>query len=369
MHRIRLVVLLLLASVLLAAPAAHGTSSGLVVSQVYASGGNSGATYANDYVELLNRGSTPVDLTGWTLQYASASSTSWQTTALAGTVQPGRYYLVALASGGTTGTSLPAADATGTSNLAAAGGKVAVVADSTALGCGASAGSCSTAAGVVDLVGYGSATDFEGAGAAPAPDATTADVRAGTGCTDTDDNAADFTKATADPHNSSSAAATCSGGGGGGGGGGGSTGASQTAAVDVDVQPVLSISLEHAALSFGNAVAGQTPAPLSERVTVVSNSATGYALTVHRSAFTPADLPLAIASTAPAGGQLGSGLGGGALVPIPVAPAPDLAVGTTSTATSAGGDVWPASLGFASPLPVVPPGHYTATVTFTAVAR
>ncbi len=366
MHRIRLVVLALLAGVLLAAPAAHGTSSGLVVSQVYASGGNSGATYANDYVELLNRGSTSVDLTGWTLQYASASSTSWQTTALSGTVQPGRRYLVALASGGTTGTSLPTADATGTSNLAASGGKVAIVDGSAALTCGASAGSCSAAAGVVDLVGYGSATDFEGAGAAPAPDATTADVRAGTGCTDTDDNAADFTKDAAAPHNSSSPAATC---GGGGGGGGSQTGSSQDAAVDVDVQPVLSITLEHAALSFGNAVAGQTPAPLSERITVVSNSATGYALTVHRSAFTPTDLPLAIASSAPADGQLGSGLGGGSLLPIPVAPAPDLAVGTTSTATSGGGDVWPASLGFASPLPVVPPGHYTATVTFTAVAR
>lgn len=361
MHRIHTVVLLALAAALLAVPAAHGTSPGLVISQVYASGGNSGATYANDYVELLNRGSSPVDLSGWTLQYASASSTSWQTTALSGTVQPGRYYLVVLASGGATGTALPTADATGTSNLAASGGKVAIVNGTTALSCGASAGSCSGASGVADLVGYGSATDYEGAGAAPAPDATSADVRTGGGCTDTDDNSADLTTAPASPHTSSSPAATC--------GGTTQSSGSQDAAVDVDVQPVLSISLEHASLSFGNAVAGQTPAALSERITVVSNSATGYALTVHRSAFTPADLPLAIASTAPAGGQLGGGLAGGALAPIPVTPATDLAVGTTSAASPAGGDVWPASVGFSGPLPAVPAGHYSATVTFTVVGR
>jgi len=362
MHRTRLVLLALLAGVLLAAPAAHGTSPGLVISQVYSAGGNSGAAFSNDYVELLNRGSTPVDLTGWTVQYASASSTSWQATTLAGTVQPDHYYLVALASGGSSGSALPTPDATGSTNLAASGGKVAIVASSTPLTCGATAGSCSAAPSVADLIGYGSATDYEGAGAAPAADAVSADVRGATGCTDTDDNSADFTAAAAAPRTSASPAAGCTGGSS-------QITTSQPAAVDVDVQPALSLSLEHASLSFGNAVAGQTPPALSERLTVLSNSPTGYALTVHRSAFTPADLPLALASSAPAGGQLGGGLGGGALVPIPVQPAPDLAIGTTSGASPSGGDVWPASIGFSAPLPAVPAGHYTATVTFTVVAR
>lgn len=362
MQRTRILALLLLAAVLLVAPAAHGTSSSLVVSQVYASGGNSGATFANDYVELLNRGSTAVDLSGWTIQYASASSTSWQATPLAGTVQPDHYYLVALASGGSVGSALPTADASGTSNLAASGGKVAIVDGSSELTCGSAPGSCSAAPGVVDLLGYGSATDYEGAAPAAAPDATNADLRAGAGCADSDSNDADFSVAPASPRTSASPAATCDGSGG-------DATSSQTAAVDLDVQPVLSISLEHATLSFGNAVAGQTPAALSERLTVVSNSATGYALTVHRSAFAPADLPLALASSAPTGGQLGSGLSGGGLVPIPVQPAPDLAVGTTSAASPTGGDVWPASIGFSTPLPAVPAGHYTATVTFTVVGR
>ena len=362
MNRTRLVVLTLLATLLLAAPAAHGTSPGLVLSQVYAGGGNSGATFANDFVELLNRGSTPVDLGTWTLQYASASATSWQVTPLSGTVQPGRYYLVALASGGANGAALPTADATGSTNLAASGGKVALVDDASALTCGASAGSCSAVTSVGDLIGYGSATDYEGSAAAPAPSATLADVRADEGCTDTDSSSSDFTTAAPAPRTSASPAADCSSGTS-------SSGGTQAATVDVDVQSVLSISLEHASLSFGNAAAGDTPAPLSERLTVVSNGTTGYALTVHRAAFTPADLPLAIASSAPSGGQLGGGLAGGALARIPVPPAADLAVGTTSAPSIPGGDVWPASLGFAAPLPVVPPGHYTTTVTFTVVGR
>jgi uncharacterized protein len=102
---------------------------------------------------------------------------------------------------------VPAADATGTSNLAVTGGKIAVVHDATALSCGASPGSCSAGASVEDLAGYGGAADYEGSGAAPAPSATTALARAGGGCTDTDDNAADFATAAPNPLDSSAAAA------------------------------------------------------------------------------------------------------------------------------------------------------------------
>ena len=90
MHRINLVALLLIAAVVLAAPSALAATSSVVVSQVYAGGGNAGATYQNDFVELFNRGSAAVDLTGWTVQYASATSTSWSATPLSGTIAPGR---------------------------------------------------------------------------------------------------------------------------------------------------------------------------------------------------------------------------------------------------------------------------------------
>ena len=108
---------------------------------------------------------------------------------------------------------------------------------------------------------------------------------------------------------------------------------------------------------------------MSERVTVSSSNDAGYALTVHRSAFVPADLPLGLSSTAPAGGQLGPALVGGATAAIPIAPAADLLIGTTAARSVQGGDAWPTKVGFVGPLPVVPPGHYSATVTYTVIGR
>ena len=50
-----------------------------------------------DVPERLHRAvqlATPVDLTGWTVEYASSTGTTWQKTPLAGTIAPGQYYLV-----------------------------------------------------------------------------------------------------------------------------------------------------------------------------------------------------------------------------------------------------------------------------------
>jgi Lamin Tail Domain len=363
MHRVRLLTALAFAAALLVAPAARSASSDMVVSQVYGGGGNSGATYANDFVELFNRGATAVDLGTWSIQYASASGTSWQVTPLSGSVQPGKNFLVQLASAAAVGAALPTPDATGTTNLANSGGKVAVVRSATALTCGVSAGSCSADASVVDVIGYGSATDFEGTGAAPSLSNTTADLRAGGGCTDTDVNDGDFASAPPTPRNSATAAAPCSGGPPP------EESGSANAGVDIDIEGVLSITLERQNISFGSALAGESPASVSERVTVSSNNAAGYALSVHRSAFQPADLPLGMTASAPTGGQIGPQLAGGAKAAIPIAPAPDLLIGTTAARSATGGDAWPTNVSFVSPLPVVPPGHYTATVTYTVIGR
>jgi hypothetical protein len=350
MTKTRLLPVLLAAAALLAAPFAHGATSNVVVSQIYAGGGNASASFANDFVELFNRGNTAVNLTGWTLQYASASSTSWQDTTLAGSIGPGRYFLVQLASTAAVGSPLPAADTTGTTNLASTGGKVALVRDTSTLTCGATAGSCTGAPFIEDLVGYGSATDYEGAGPAPALGSTTAALRSSGGCSDTNANATDFTAVAPAPRNSIAPSAPCSG----------STApnVSASAAVDVDVQPVLSIALERSSLSFGSVVSGTVPSPISERVTVVSNNGTGYSLTVHRSPFTPTDLPLGIASPATS-----------ALIPVPISPSPDLLIASSAAPSAPSGDVWPTSIGFTSPLPVVAPGHFTATMTFTVLGR
>jgi hypothetical protein len=350
MKRIHLLVLLSALALPLAAASARGSGSGsVVVAEVFAAGGNSGAAYANDYVELFNRGAGSVTVDGWTVQYASAGGTTWQSTALGGTIPAGGRYLVQLASGGTNGAALPAPDATGTSNLAVTGGKVAIVHDATALSCGASAGSCSAVASVEDLVGYGGAGDYEGSGAAPAPSATTALARSGGGCTDTDDNAADFATAAPAPQNSSSGASACSAPP--------PNGAGASAGVDVVVQPLLSIALDHPTLSFPAAVPGTTPAPLPEHVTVTSNDPSGYTLSVHRTAFTPHDLPVGI------------GVGSGGLLAVPIAPATDLLLATASGPSGDGGDAVATSVGFVSPLPVVPAGHYAATLTFTVIGR
>ena len=121
---------------------------------------------------------------------------------------------------------------------------------------------------------------------------------------------------------------------------------------------MLSISLERSSVSFGTVVSGSAPAPISEKVTVMSNDAAGYSLTVHRSAFAPADLPLGIAAST-----------GGSLVAIPIAPAADLLIASSTQASAVAGDIWPTSIGFAAVLPAVAPGHYAATLTFTVIGR
>src|SRR6185369_6028876 len=78
------------------------SNSTVVISQLYGAGGNGGATYQNDYVELYNRGAAPVDLSGWSLQYAGATGSGWDFSKqpLGGTIGVGEYLLVSLASGG-----------------------------------------------------------------------------------------------------------------------------------------------------------------------------------------------------------------------------------------------------------------------------
>lgn len=357
----RVLLLALLSALILFPTAARASTSGVVVSQIYGGGGNSGAAFRNDFVELFNAGTTAVDLSEWTIQYATAAGTTWQTAPLSGTIGAGRYYLIQLASSGTVGSALPSPDATGTTNLAATSGKVALVHGTAALTCGASAGSCSASPLVEDLVGYGDASDFEGAGSAPAPSNTLAARRADDGCVDAGSNATDFTTATPEPRNSASPAHTCAGTP--------SPGASAAVNVDLDLASVLSVSLDRGALSFGTAAAGATPNPLSENVTVSSNNPSGYALAVARTSFSPKDLPLAIGATAPAGATLGPLLAGGGLVPIPIQPASALTVGTKDAPSAGSGDVWATRIGFSSPLPLVATGRYAATVTFTVVAR
>ena len=106
---------------------AFAASADVVISQVYGGGGNSGATLKNDFVELFNRGAAAVDISSWSIQYASASGSSWQVTNLVGTIQPGQYYLVQEAAGSGGTVNLPTPDAVGTIPMSGTNGKVALV--------------------------------------------------------------------------------------------------------------------------------------------------------------------------------------------------------------------------------------------------
>lgn len=200
--------------------AAAPVQAGVVISQVF--GGN-GGTYANDYVELFNNGASAVDVTGWSIQYASATGTGNFSgngiSTLTGSVPAGRYLLVKLGPTSTSGAAV-VADINGSTatNLSGSNGKVVLVNQSSGLACNGSTNSCAAFAGqIVDLVGYGSANYFEGTAAAPALTSTTALLRAAGGCTDSGSNSSDFSVGTPAPRNSSTPAVDCGTTGGGGG--------------------------------------------------------------------------------------------------------------------------------------------------------
>ena len=165
-------------------------SSGLVISQVYTGLGEKSASYANSFIELFNRGSSAVNVNGWSVQYASATGGSWQVTNLSNvTIQPGNFYLVQEAGFGGI-FALPTPDAVGNISMSSLAGKVALVNNTTPL-----TGTCPTGGAIVDSVGYGSAANcFEGSGptAVSADFVPTKQVDTTFGVACSDDGLADF---------------------------------------------------------------------------------------------------------------------------------------------------------------------------------
>jgi len=193
----RFLAAVLAAGALLALPAAAPAASpDIVISEVYGGGGNSGATLKNDFIELYNRGTTSVDVSMWSVQYASSTGSSWQVTRLAGSIGAGKRYLVKEAAGNGGTQELPDPDATGSIAMAAGSGKVALVTSSEPC-------SGTTCIGVErrDFVGYGAANASETAPTAGLSNTTSAQRKNG-GATDTDNNAADFTVGAPTPRNS-----------------------------------------------------------------------------------------------------------------------------------------------------------------------
>ncbi len=191
---------------IVAATSAFAASPNIVISQVYGGGGNTGSVYKNDFIELFNRGITPVSVNGWSVQYASATGTAWSVTTLPNiTIPAGGYFLVQQVAGTGGTTSLPTPDAVGTTAMSGTAGKVALVNVTTAL-----AVACPAVAAYVDFVGYGATANCSETAATPAPSNSNSVSRAANGCTDGDNNGTDFTAGAANPRNSGSATNSCS---------------------------------------------------------------------------------------------------------------------------------------------------------------
>ncbi len=190
-------------------PVGGATAAGadhVVINEIYPNGGSGGGTYKQRFYELHNPTTSSVDVSGWSLQYRAAASTS-----AFGSISPlgnrsipaGGYLLVAGPGNANNTKDIPTADVTSTVQASATGGQVALSRTTAAL----PATGALADANLVDLVGYGTATYREGASAAPAGSATNGITRNATH-DDTDQNGADFTSATATPCNS----AGCGGG-------------------------------------------------------------------------------------------------------------------------------------------------------------
>ena len=195
----------------------------VVISQVYGGGGNAGATYTNDFIELFNRGAVGQSLAGWSVQYASANGSSWTTTALPSvTLQPGQYFLIQQAAGATPVLALPTPDLDGMSTattgsngqplltgIAMSGSNGKVILVNTTI---AETTADPTGSQIMDKVAFGatSTSGFEGTGpTGTALTNSTAAFRNNNGCTDTNNNANDFNAATPAPRNTATTLNVC----------------------------------------------------------------------------------------------------------------------------------------------------------------
>ena len=177
---------------------APSPGAAVVINEVYGGGGNSGATFNRDFIELVNKTTAAVDLSTWSVQYASAAGTSWSTkTNLTGVTIPAGGRVVVGGASGANGAPITA-DVDGGINLSGSAGKVALVDTQTALPGTTCTDACSDLPQVVDFVGYGTANDWAGAGAAPGTANATSVSRNSTS-TNTANNATDFTVGTPTP--------------------------------------------------------------------------------------------------------------------------------------------------------------------------
>jgi hypothetical protein len=201
-----------------AARAQTPAAGDIVFSQVYTRGGNSGSTYKNNFIELFNRSNATVDISGWRLNIASDTgpfdtAIVFSSSSRGLSIPPGGYFLIEFETTGSSGGQLPVffdffipQFGQFSINLPPSG-KLAFARPNTSV-----FGQCPLSnPGIVDFIGYGTTANcFEGSGPTATLSATTAAIRNAAGCTDTNNNAGDFSVGTPTPRNSFSTKHVCS---------------------------------------------------------------------------------------------------------------------------------------------------------------
>ena len=190
LKRIGALAIAALASTCIVVPQAGAAVDGstAVISEVYGGGGNKGAPFTHDFIELYNPTDAAIDVSGWSVEYFSSSGNSGGKHDLSGSIPAGGHYLIQEGGGGT-GEPLPTPDAEGKLSMSGSKGSVKLYDASGA---------------EVDLVGYGEASLSEGSPTSSLSNTTSAQ-RDDAG-TDTDDNAADFSAAAPTPKSAGGAA-------------------------------------------------------------------------------------------------------------------------------------------------------------------
>ena len=184
------IVALAAGTVSVVAPTASAAPDGsnVVINEVYGGGGNKGAVFNTDFVELYNPTDQPIDVTGWTIEQRATNNNLGNTHTLTGVV-PAKSTFLITSTPGSNGDAITDADDTTAKFGFGAKGAIAVLLDADS--------------NEVDLVGWGGASRAEGAPASGTANETSIQ-RANLGA-DTDNNAADFVVAAPTPSGSGQA--------------------------------------------------------------------------------------------------------------------------------------------------------------------
>jgi hypothetical protein len=191
-------------------PTVSPTSGTIRISQVYTRGGEAGATYDSDFVELFNPGNTAIDINNWiisvkTLEGSTASSINLQV-GQSFSMTPGMHILLPFNGTGGNGQALPASLLSPINiPLGSTSGQVVLLSPGQAIPSG-----CPSSGAYVDGIGWGSSTCFEGA-PATVPASNKSMTRINGGCTDTNNNASDFAAADPNPRTFQSPLTPCGG--------------------------------------------------------------------------------------------------------------------------------------------------------------